>query len=220
MNSENKNSRVLGFAFLFQFITSISSGIFFSKALIVPGDISETMTRIANNPAFMRTNILVDMATAIGIVFLGAMLYIALKNQNEKIALTAFGLYIVEAALLAVSRTNAFSLLTLSKEYISAGQSGNLLFAGKLALESMDFGGVTLHMLTFCIGGILFYYLLFKSRLVPRILSLWGLITVIPCLVATLFVFFGFNVPFIIYVPYVPFELAIGIWILIRGIYE
>ena len=89
-----------------------------------------------------------------------------------------------------------------------------------LALESMDFVGVTLHMLAFCLGGILFYYLLDKSRVVPRALSLWGLITVFPCLVGTLAAIFGYEAPFIIYVPYVPFEFVIGVWILVKGIQE
>jgi hypothetical protein len=73
-------------------------------------------------------------------------------------------------------------------------------------------------MLAFCLGGILFYYLLDKSRVVPRALSLWGLIAVFPMLIGTLTQIFGYSIPFIFYVPYVPFELAIGIWILVKGI--
>ena len=84
----------------------------------------------------------------------------------------------------------------------------------------MDFVGVTLHMLAFCLGAPLFYYLLYKSRLVPRALSLWGLITIVPLLVGTIAQIFGHTLPFILYVPYVPFELVIGVWILIKGIEE
>jgi predicted RND superfamily exporter protein len=45
---------------------------------------------------------------------------------------------------------------------------------------------MTLHMLAFCLGAILFYTLLDKARIVPRWLSLWGLITVFPLLIGTL----------------------------------
>ena len=38
-------------------------------AWLVPGDISESMINIANNPLLMRANILVDVLTALGIVF-------------------------------------------------------------------------------------------------------------------------------------------------------
>jgi hypothetical protein len=75
-------------------------------------------------------------------------------------------------------------------------------------------------MLVFCPGGILFYYLLYKSGIVPHALSLWGLITVIPMLIGTVSQIFGYTLPFFLYAPYVPFEFAIGVWILVKGIKE
>ncbi len=217
MNTVNKTSRVLGVAFLLQFVTSLSSGTFLKQAWFVPGNISETMLKIANNPGLMRTTILLDMLTALGVIFLGSILFLTLRKQNEKIALTALGFYLLEAALLAVSRIETFSLLRISQEYATAGQPANLLLMGNLAYESMDFVGNTLHMLAFSLGGILFYYLLYTSRAVPRALSLWGLVTVFPMLIGTLTQIFGYTIPFICYVPYVPFELVIAIWILIKG---
>ncbi len=218
MNTVNKTSRVLGVAFLLQFVTSFSSGVFLQQALIVPGNISESMIKIANNAWLMRANILVDTLTALGIIFLGVILFVTLRKQNEKIALVALGFYILEAVLLAVSRIAAFSLLGISQEYITAGHTAYLQTMGNLAVESMDFGGSMLHMLVFCVGGILFYYLLDKSRMVPRALSLWGLITVFPLLIATLSAIFGYELPSFFYLPYVPFEFVIGVWILVKGI--
>jgi len=95
-----------------------------------------------------------------------------------------------------------------------------LQMMGQVAYDSMEYGGNTLHMLAFCPGGLLFYTLLYKSGLVPRALSLWGLIAVFPMLIGTLTQVFGYTIPFIFYVPYVPFELAIAVWILIKGISE
>ena len=37
----------------------------------------------------MRANILIDMLTAFGITFLGAMLFFTLRKQNEKLHLSA-----------------------------------------------------------------------------------------------------------------------------------
>jgi hypothetical protein len=73
-------------------------------------------------------------------------------------------------------------------------------------------------LLAFSPGAILFYWLLFKSRLVPRVLSLWGFITVIPLFIAATLSILGINVPFYVVVPYIPFEFAIGLWILIKGV--
>ena len=220
MNSINKTSRVLGVAFLLQAITSLTSGMIMKLALTVPGNISETMIKIANNAWLMRANILGEMITALGIIFLGAILFVTLRKQNENMALVALGFYILEAALLAVSRIQAFSLLRISEEYVTAGYPAYLQTMGKLAFESMNFAYGALLMLAFCFGGILFYYLLYKSGIVPRALSLWGLITVFPMLIGTLTQIFGYTIPFIFYLPYVPFEFAIGVWILVKGIQD
>jgi hypothetical protein len=111
----------------------------------------------------------------------------------------------------------AFSLLRISQEYVAAGNPAYLQMIGNLAFESTNFG-YTLLMLAFCPGGILFYYLLYKSEVVPRALSLWGLITVFPMLIATLSAILGYELPFLLYFPYVPFEFVIGVWILVKGI--
>ncbi len=138
----------------------------------------------------------------------------------KPLALAALGFYILEAALLAASRLEAFSLLSMSQAYAAAGQPAALETMADAALKSMNFVGSTLHMLAFCPGGIIFYYLLDKSGLVPRALSLWGLITVLPCLVGTMLVVLGYEAPTFLYVLYMPFELVIGMWILVKGIHE
>ncbi len=220
MDNVSKTSRVLGIAFVLQFVTSILSGTLLRQNWFVPGDINASLIRIANNAALLRANIIVDMLTALGIIFLGSMLFITLRRQNEKMALTALGFYILDAALLATSRLATFSLLRFSQEFAAAGQATYLTLLGQVAFDAMEFVGSSLHLLAFCLGGVLFYYLLDKARIVPRVLSLWGLITVLPFLVGAPLAVMGYEVPMAFYLPYVPFELVIGIWILIKGIKE
>lgn len=216
----NKVSRVLGIAFLFQFLTSFSSGTFIKPLWFVEDDIHATMLKIAESPNLLRLNILLDMLTALGVIFLGATLFITLRKLSEKVALVGLGFYILEAGLLATSQLASFSLLRLSLQFASTGQAETIPVLANLALESMDYVGGTLHMLAFCPGAILFYALLYKSRLVPRGLSLWGLVTIVPPLVGILAMVFNAEFPFAFFIPYVPFELVMGIWILIKGIPE
>jgi hypothetical protein len=219
MNPSQKTSRLLGFAFLFQFVTSFTSGVFLRPLWLVDGDMAQTLRGIAANPTWLRIGILLDMFTALGVIFLGALLFVTLRKQNEKLALTALGFYILEGALLGASRMAAFSLLGLSWEF-AAGQPADVLRLATLAFDSMEFVGGTLHMLAFVAGAILFYALLDRSRLVPRPLSLWGLITVLPFALGAPLMVLGIEFPFILYVPYVPFELGIGLWILVKGVQE
>jgi hypothetical protein len=217
MNTVNKISKVLGVAFLIQGISSLISGLIWKQGWIVPGNINESMINIANNPWLIRTYILGEVITAVGVIFLGAVLFVTLRKLNEIMALVALGCYILEGAILATSKIATFSLLRISQEYVTAGHPAYLQTMGNLALEGTN-SGMTLSMWSFCLGGILFYYLLYKSGIVPRGLSLWGLITVFPCLVGTLSAIFGYQVPFFVYLPYAPFEFVIGVWILVKGI--
>lgn len=219
MIRKNSESGILGIAFLIQGIAAMISEAVLFNPLIVPGNIHESLLNIENNAWRVNANILSEMITALGIVFLGVMLYRVLKKENEKIALTALGFYILEAAVLAVSRISTFSLLQISRNYVSTGYPEYLKTMGELALESMSYG-YTLHLLPFCCGAVLFYYLLYKSKVVPSFFSLWGLITVLPFLIGTPAAMFGYKVPIFIYLPYVPFEYIIGIWLLVKGLKE
>jgi hypothetical protein len=221
MNPANKTSRVLGVAFLLQYFTSLISGLILSQALpgnFLPsvGPASVNLIDVANNAWLIRANILGQTITAAGVIFLGAMLFVTLRRRNEETALVGFGFYILEGALLAASMIATFFLLQIGQEYVTTGTPAYLQTIGNLAFESMNFGE-TLAELPFCLGAILFYYMFYKSGNIPRILSLWGLVAVSLVLIGTLSAMFGCGVSFFVYLPYVPFEFVIGVWILVKG---
>ena len=216
MKAERELSTALGIAFLFQATTSLISGMI-PMSLIVPGNIDQSMVNIAGHATLMRANFLGDLITAVGVIALGVLLFATLRKYGEILALIALGCYMLEIALGAVSRIPAFALLRISQEYATRGRPEDLRVLGSLALETMNFG-FGLLMLPFCIGAILFYYLLYKSRVIPRVFSVWGLVSVPVVLVATVLVISGYKVPFVVYVPYVPFEWVVGAWILIKGL--
>ena len=217
MNLDKNTPRLLGAAFLLQAIASLVSGLILLQPLIVPGNIIDIMTNISNNALQMRASIVVEMITAIGIVILGVLLFITLKKISMKISLVALGLYIIEAGILAASRIPAFSLLRISQESVIAGHPTYLQTLGNLFYESQSFG-YDLHMLAFALGATLFYYLFFKSGFLPRVLSLWGLIAAPLALIGILFSLFGYDVPIVVFLPNLPFELTIGVWLMVKGI--
>lgn len=217
MNSDKNTPRLLGAAFLLQAVAALVWGEFLLWPLIVSNSIAGTMSNISHNALQMRASIMVAMITAIGIVMIGVLMYVILKKQNRNIAIVAMGLYLLEAAILAVSRIPAFSLLHLSQESVIAGHPAHMRTLGNLFLESAEFG-VWLHMLPFALGATMFYYLFFKSRYIPRALSLFGLIAASLALIGTSFVLLGYDFPLIVIFPNLPFELAIGVWLMVKGI--
>ena len=216
MNSERKLSAALGTAFLFQATMSLISGMI-PISLIVPGNIGQSMLNIAGHAGLMRANFLGDLITSVGVIALGVLLFVVLRKHGEIFALIALGCFMLEVALGAVNKIPAFALLRISQVYVARGRPEDLQTLGNLALDTMNFGSGLL-MLPCCIGIILFYYLLYKSHVIPRVLSVWGLTSVAMVLVATVLVICGYKVPFLVYVPYVPFEWVVGAWILIKGL--
>jgi len=223
MIATEKKSRILGLAFLIQFVTSITTGlVVLPMATGVQGlglleNIGQTMANIAKNAGLIHLDILLELVTAAGVIFLGAMLYSALRKQNEGLALTAFGLYVLEGALIAVTRLALFALLLLSQQFIAAGSPVSLEPTARMVYEVMSYSSKMFN-LAFCLGGTIFYALLFRARTVAWPLSLWGLVSVQGVFAGVLIGLFGVKAPIFLFVLYIPFELVIAVWILIKGV--
>jgi hypothetical protein len=156
MDISKKPIRLLGAAFLIVFVASMLSGSLLDAA-IGSGTISDILVNISNNLGLMRVSILVELVTSIGIVALAALLYIVLHKQHKIIAFVALGWWLAEAITLAASKIGAFALIPLSQEYVEAGAPSSSYFQtlGDFFYYGFDRQGWAIHMLFFCLGGIL-----------------------------------------------------------------
>ena len=71
----------------------------------------------------------------------------------------------------------------------------------------------------FGLAALLFYYLLYRSKLVPRFISVWGFIAVVLVLAWNLVEIFGISVSFgmILALPMILNEIFLGIWLIVKG---
>jgi len=218
MNSNNNIPRLLGAAFLFVLVASITASAL-SVLTLLSGSISDSFVNISNNLMQIRISILVELLTSVGIVVLAVLLFVVLHKQNKTIALVALGLWLAEAVILAVSKIGAFALIPLSLEYVKAGAPDSSYFQ---TLGTLFFGvdrwGYDIHMLFFGLGGILWYYLFYRSKYIPRALSVWGILAVSLALIGTLLVIFDLEPLIILVIPNGLFELTIGLWLMLKGI--
>jgi hypothetical protein len=221
MISDKNTIKLLGAAFLTVFVASLLSGALLDSA-VGSGSISDNLISISNNITLMRISILVELVTSIGIVVLAMLLFVVLHKQNKIIALVALGWWLAEAITLAVSKIGAFALMPLSLEFVKAGTPNSSYFQalGDFFYYGFDRQGWALHMLFFCLGGILWYYLFFASKYIPRVLSAWGVVSVSLVLINILLVLFdrSIELQMIMLVPYLLFEALIGPWLMIKGI--
>jgi len=215
--SDARTPRCLGAAFVFQFATSLTAGML--SMSILAGSITEVLTNISSNPGQMRTTIVLELLTSVGIIVMTSLLYVVLRDQNRAVALVALGLWMAEAVMLAVKTLGLYALVALSVGYVDAGSpASSYETLGSLSLGVSQHAG-DIGMLFFCLGALLWYPLLFQSRIVPRLLSLWGMVAVPLVVVATVLLVWdrGLDPSFALYALYVPFELVLGLWLLIKG---
>jgi hypothetical protein len=220
MSVETNTIRLLGGVQLVVFIASMVSERLLASA-VGSGTIAEILARISENLTRLRISNLVALVNSAAIVVLGAFFYVVLGKENQTVALVALGLFLAEAITLAVSKIGTFALIPLSREYVQAGapDPSYLHTLGEFLYRGVDRMGYDLHMLFFCLGGILWYSLLHASGVVPRAISLWGLVAVCLITMPVLLALYDRDLDFamILGLPYAPFELVLGLWLLVKG---
>lgn len=181
----------------------------------------------AHDPNFMIGNTsdnsiiaggILEIAVALAGVSTAIVLYPVLKQQNESMALGLVAARILEAATIFVGVAFLLSLVTLH-------QSG----AGKDALVTSH-ALVALYDRIFLLGqsfipaicDLLLGVLLYKSRLVPRALSLIGIAGALPLIAGYIAIMFGYIdriSPWagLSAVPVAVFEFSIGLYFIFKG---
>ena len=146
------------------------------------------------------------------------LLYPIFKKYNEPLAL---GAVVFRGALEMVTYLATvlalLLLLTLSKEYVKAGSpdASNFQTLGALLQEASVWIEYLL-ALVFVIGALMIYYIFYKSKLIPRWLSVWGLIGGIIYMAVPLLGFFGSENE-IFYFPLALQEMVFAIWLIVKG---
>ena len=220
MNIDTSTVRLLGAAQLVVFAASM-----LSERLLVStvgsGSISDVLVNISKNLTRVRISSLAALINCAAIVVLGVLFYVAFEKEYKIIALVALGCFLAEAITLAVSKIGAYGLISLSQEFVEAGTPEPSYFQtlGDFLYYGVDRRGYDIHMLFFCFGGILWYYLLVASRCIPRALSIWGLVAICLLTIPVLLVLYNRNLTqaMILGLPYAPFELVLGIWLIVKG---
>jgi hypothetical protein len=152
------------------------------------------------------------------------MMFPLLKKYNEALALG----YVVfrgalETVMYIVLAISWLFLIPVSQEYVKAGTPDPSYFQtlGAVLLEGHDLIG-PVQTIVFCLGALIFYYLLYQTNLIPRWLSGWGLIAIIPYFAAGLLVLFGFFGPLstseiVLVFPLALQEMVMAVWLIVKG---
>ena len=150
-------------------------------------------------------------------------LYPVLKKYNESLALGYVGFRLVAAAFIVIGVIILFLLLTLSQEFIKAGApvSSHFQAIGELLRTGRDLVNHVGMILVLSMGGLMFYYLLYQTKLVPRWLAGWGIVgTAVTIVASCLFMFRSVDLITSVYMnfPLALQEMVFAVWLIAKGI--
>ncbi len=222
MISDKNAPRLLGAAFLLVIFTSLTNGLLLQSA-VGSGDTSAMLISISNQVTWMRLSVLFEMLNSSCIVILVVLLYTVLHKQNKILAGIALGWWLGEALILGLTSMGAVALIPLSLDFVKAGvlQNSFYLTLGDFLYEGVNrYGYSGVHMWFYCIGGMIWYSLFYRSMYIPRLISLFGIFAASLAFVAVVMNYLGYDAPLWMSIPLLPFELSIGFWLLLRGIKE
>jgi len=160
-------------------LVSLTSGLLL-KAARVPQH-SEMLLSVSKAPALLRLSVLFELINSSAIVVLASLPLRRLEQAKTRfIALGRPGMVAGRALALILRQRRGFALVPLSLDFVAAElrkvlsirRWANFWYGGLYT-----FGYSTVHMWFYCIGAVV-DYLFFKSKYIPRAISLFGLAAV------------------------------------------
>ena len=214
MNTNRKTSISVGVLFIIGTVAGILSVIFTGSIL---GD-SDYLIKISANENQIIIGALLVLLMAFSLAMVPVLLFPIFKKYNEALAL---GAVVFRGALEAVAYIAIvigwLLLIILSQEYVKAGAPDASYFQtlGTLLQEAGVWFGYILSMV-FSIGALMIYYLFYHSKLIPRWLSLWGLIGAALYLAQPLLAMFGSELD-VLFAPLALQEMVLAVWLIVKG---
>jgi hypothetical protein len=210
-------ARIVGVLFILGF-AGIPSVVFTGPVLGAP----DYLSKISAHENQVILGALLGLIMAAACANIAIWLYPVLKKHNEALALGAVGFRIIEAVLFFVSAIGLLSLLKLSQEYVKAGapDASHFQTIGALLLAVRDSAN-NLGFMAFTLGALMYYYIFYRSKIIPRWLSGWGFIAAALSLSQALFVLFGeeafSTISILLNIPILVNEIVLAVWLIVKG---
>ena len=219
MQTENKtklNARIIGILFICTTLAGIFSVIFFGASLQSPVDLA----KVADNALQVRIGAFFYFLMAIGGASIAISMYPILKKYNEGLALGAVSFRLIEGITYIFGVMSILTLVALSQAAPSADSYynvfGELLLAGQNLNQTLIPG-----VFAFSLGALIYNYIFYQERLIPRWLSAWGLVAALLVFVSGLLNLIGgssfLEIAELLNFPTFIGEMVLALWLLVKG---
>lgn len=220
MNSNRKTAIVAGILFIFATVVNLLSNVAFLKPVL---DAPDFLGRIFAGQNQILTGSLLHIIASFACAGIAIALYPVLRKYNAGLALGSVSFRIAEAILYVFGSIGVLALLPLGQEFVKAGMPGTSYFQtlANLLLSMRDWTGV-FAVITFGAGALMYYAIFYKSKLIPRWLSGWGIVAAALCLVSGILVMFNIiefftPVQIAINIPIALQEMVLAVWLIAKG---
>ena len=222
MNASRTNARWAGVFYIIATVAPILTIAFigFLGGGVAGEPIPEYLAKVAANEGQVIIGMFVEVIWALAVVFIPVTLFSILKKHNETLALGFLGLRFIEAISTIIHSILLLSLLTLSREYVAAGlpDAAHFQTSGSLFLAAREWTFMIGSGLVWSLSALVLNYLLYRSNLIPRWLSVWGLAGGALSLATYLVQFFGIDPTEWLFLPIGVQEMVFAVWLIVKGL--
>ena len=220
MNSSKKTAKLIGILFILAAVSAIA-GVLLYNPILNNADYLITGSTHANQVILGALTELVLVVSAIGTA---TTMFPILRKYNETIALWHVCFRFLEAVVITVGLISVLALLTLSREFATAGSPDTASF------QAVGTSLIAIHDWTFMLGPLFFLgintimysYIFYKSKLVPTALAFLGMTGAVLVFICALLVMFGLIQQVsllggLLALPIAVFEISLAVWLIRKG---
>jgi hypothetical protein len=218
MNSNRKTSIIVGVLYIAGTVAGIISVVFGPDL-----DAPDFLANLSANEDQVFIRGLFEFTMAVLTVGIPFYLYPILKKYNEALALGHVVFRTIETVFFTVGAISLLTLLTLSQEFVIAGAPDASYFQtlATLLLAVREWGGGVFSTILFSLSALILNYILYQSKLIPRWLSVWGLIGVPLYLGSGFLPLFGHDTRstsfLLMEAPLALWEMVFAVWLIVKG---
>jgi len=212
---------IVGLLFIIATAAPIISGIFLGTITDVVGGISDPdyLINAYRNENQVIIGVILFLIMAVAVASIAIAIYPILKKQNEILALGYVGARIGEGIFFSINAVTILTLLTLGKEFVQTGAPDASYYQtlGNLLLAAGDWAYLLGFGLFFTISALVLNFVLYKSKLVPVWLSMWGFVGGALIILYYILQPLNINLVEILFLPIAIQEMVFAIWLIFKG---
>lgn len=206
-NSDRRAATLIGGLYIIGTVAGVLAAVI-TPSLTAGGDI---LGEIAAQRTESLVGALLVLTMGFALSVLSAVFYPVGRRYSEALSMG----YVIFRGALEGTLYILGALISLVLVALSADPNASAAVASVLEL-SYRVTWSQLIALPFIVGAFMFYTVLYRARLVPRWLSIWGLAGAVLYVMAPLAQMFGLNLDFLM-APLALQEMVIAVWLIAKG---